>query len=315
MEKGLETTEANQNRMKEIVAFVRITVLTIIALLLFSTVIYGAQNSIFGEDTVVSAQDTLSEAPERLYDVDLLYAYFQPGVSSGTAVLNFTRTSNITLPSGSSISEIYSVLVFSDRKRVSEIDKIGGTIGNGRIDGKIMMDLAMSGTFSARGNIGGLEPLKISFLNIHPALNEPLSLNLVRVCWITVNGNSTEVEYFNNETIKTAEPAKYQDGFLYNNLLPQEKLSSIDLFNPLKSPSSASSPTATSNPSSTPTPSVPEFSWLVVLPMFALMLFIAIKLKTMSRNLDWIKSMFSQETFTKTLYYSNTPMHTNRYAK
>ena len=156
--------------MKAIVALVRITVLTIITLLSFSTVIYGAQNCIFVKDTVVSAQATLSEAPERLFRVDLLYAYVQPGASSGTAVLNFTRTSNTTLPSGSGISEIYSVLVFSEGKRISEIDKIGGTIGNGRIDGKIMMDLAMSGTFSARGNIAGLEPLKISFLNIHPVL-------------------------------------------------------------------------------------------------------------------------------------------------
>ncbi len=35
----------------------------------------------------------------------------------------------------------------------------------------------------------------------------------------------------------------------------------------------------TPSPTPTPTPTVPEFSWLVVLPMFAIMLFIAIKLK------------------------------------
>lgn len=265
--------------MKAIVALVKITVLAIVALLSFSTVIYGAQNSIFGKETGVSAQATPSEAPERLYNVDLLYAYFQPGVSSGTAVLNFTRSSNTTLPSGSGISEIYSVLVFSEGKRISEIDKIGGIIGNGNIDGKIMMDLAMGGTFSARGNIGGLEPLKISFLNIHPVLKEPISLNLVRICWITVNGNSTEVEYFNNETIITVEPAKYQDGFLYNNLLPEENLSSIDLFNPLKSYSAASSPTPNSSPSSTPTPTVPEFSWFIILPLFISVLFIVVLIR------------------------------------
>jgi len=271
-EKDLETTEANQNRMKAIVALVRITVLTIIALLSFSTVIYGAQNSIFSKETVVSAQTALSGVPERLFNVDLLYAYLQPRVSSAVAVLNFTKISNMTFQSDSGITEVYTVQIFSEGKLVSEDDKMGGIVGGGRIDGHIMLNLGMSGTFTALGNIGRV-PLKIHFLSLNPVLKEPISLNLVRYCWITVNGNSTKVDYFKNDIIITVEPSKYQDGFLYNKLLPQEKLSSVDLLNPLKSYSPVSSPTATSEPSSTPTPTVPEFSWLIILPLFASLLF------------------------------------------
>ena len=44
-------------------------------------------------------------------------------------------------------------------------------------------------------------------------------------------------------------------------------------------------------PTTTPAPtsSVPEFSWLMILPLFAIMLFAAMKFKTKSRNLDSIK--------------------------
>jgi hypothetical protein len=254
----------------------RIVALAIIALLLFSIIIYGPQNSVFDKATIVSAQTTESAVSERLFNVDLVFAYVKPGASSAIAVLNFTNISNLTLSEGQGITEVYTVQIFSQGQRVSENDKIGGIIGGGKIDGYTMMNLAMDGTFSARGNVGGLESLKILYLNLHPTLNEPISLKLVKVCWIIVNGNSTEVDYSRNEIIKIAEPIKYQNGFLYNYLFPQANLSSVDLFDPLKYYAPSSTPNL-SNPS--PSPIVLEFSSLAILPLLASTLAAALFLK------------------------------------
>lgn len=111
------------------------------------------------------------------------------------------------------------------------------------------MDLAMSGDFEAYENIGVI-PFSVSFSPIlYPDLVEPISLSVVRLGWITVVDNTTDINFSSNETVKQVKLTKYREGFLYNTLLPQEELSKIDLFTPLNS-SYITSPT----PSATPPP-------------------------------------------------------------
>ncbi len=68
-----------------------------------------------------------------------------------------------------------------------------------------------------------------------------------------------------------------------NNIDHYPLMNQADIVSPVPTPS----PTATSTLSPTPISTVPEFSWLMILPLFAIMLFAAMKFKNRSRNLDW----------------------------
>jgi hypothetical protein len=62
---------------------------------------------------------------------------------------------------------------------------------------------------------------------------ETLYLSMHRIGWITFTGNSTEVMLANNEPVSQIQLEKFADGFLYNNLVPEEDLSTIDLLHPV----------------------------------------------------------------------------------
>jgi hypothetical protein len=236
-------------------AVVRIAALALIAIISFSTVFVGEMGITVGEIRA-QPQNVESLSSENLFDVDLLYAYVQPGASSAVAVLNFTRVSNITLPADSGITEVYTIEVFSEGKLVRTTGRIGCEIGRG-IDMDVLMDLAMGGTFGAYGFVG-LMTLSVEYSPVlYPALIAPISVSLIRLGWITVDRNGTDINLSSHETVKHVELAKYQAGFLYNTLLPQDQLSQIDLFSPLKSFNAISptpSPDLTEKPTISPQP-------------------------------------------------------------
>lgn len=64
---------------------------------------------------------------------------------------------------------------------------------------------------------------------------ETLFIDVRKTGLVTFNGNSTLVTLSDNEFFQHLELKKYGDGFLYNALFPEDQLSQIDLFNPLKS--------------------------------------------------------------------------------
>ncbi len=193
---------------------------------------------------------------EKLFDVDLMYAYIQQGASSAIAVINFTSISNVTLPTDSGVTEVYTIQVFSGGNVVGTKGAIGCSIGKD-VNSSFLMDLAMSfGHFSgAQG--GGLRYCEVFYEPLNPALREPISISVIRLGWITVNGNDTQTNLLHNETVTHVELSKYQNGFLYNKLLSQEQLMKTNMFEPLNTSSSNSSPTST--------PTVPEFSWLIII--------------------------------------------------
>ncbi|MBN1244103.1 hypothetical protein JXA31_00750 [Candidatus Bathyarchaeota archaeon] len=64
---------------------------------------------------------------------------------------------------------------------------------------------------------------------------ETLFIDVRKTGLVTFNGNSTLVTLSSNDFFQHLELKKYGDGFLYNALFPEDQLSQIDLFNPLKS--------------------------------------------------------------------------------
>lgn len=61
---------------------------------------------------------------------------------------------------------------------------------------------------------------------------ETLSISVRRIGWVTFTANSTLVTLANNELVEQVQLAKFGEGFLYNNIVPEEELSTIDLTRP-----------------------------------------------------------------------------------
>jgi hypothetical protein len=62
---------------------------------------------------------------------------------------------------------------------------------------------------------------------------ETLSITIYRIGWVTFTGNSTVVTLANNELVDQIQLEKFGDGWLYNNLVPEDELSTIDLLDPI----------------------------------------------------------------------------------
>jgi hypothetical protein len=61
---------------------------------------------------------------------------------------------------------------------------------------------------------------------------ETLSISISRVGWVTISANSTAVTLVDNEVIEQIQLEKYADGFIYNSIIPEEQLATIDPTNP-----------------------------------------------------------------------------------
>ncbi len=235
---------------------------------------------------------------KNLFNVELLYAYVQSGAKTAVAIVNFTKALDATLSNYSGVTEIYTVHVFSEGNLVSGNTKIGGIVGNSSVPGNILLDLGMDGSFSSRFNVG-LETFTIYYrFTDYPVLNEPISVSLIRLGWITSQGNNSEVHISSQdqETIKQVELSKYEHGFLYNTLLSQEQLTRLDPFKPLAS--------YNTTPLPSPTPSVPEFSWLIILQLFLAILSIVVLIRK-SKYLGLSQNNYSLRKW-KCLRFLNT---------
>jgi hypothetical protein len=63
---------------------------------------------------------------------------------------------------------------------------------------------------------------------------ETVTISLYRIGWVTFSGNSTEVTLANKELIKEIQLEKYgEEGWLYNNLVPEDELATVDLLRPV----------------------------------------------------------------------------------
>lgn len=62
---------------------------------------------------------------------------------------------------------------------------------------------------------------------------ETLSITVRRVGWVTFSANSTIVTLANNEVIEQIQLERYGEGWLYNNLIPEDELATADLISPV----------------------------------------------------------------------------------
>ncbi|MFA5364883.1 MAG: hypothetical protein WC325_06860 [Candidatus Bathyarchaeia archaeon] len=58
---------------------------------------------------------------------------------------------------------------------------------------------------------------------------ELLSITIRRIGWVTFSGNTTVVTLANNEAVNQIQLNKFGDGFLYNTMIPEEELQTVDL--------------------------------------------------------------------------------------
>jgi hypothetical protein len=61
---------------------------------------------------------------------------------------------------------------------------------------------------------------------------ETLTITIRRVGWVTIRGDSHTVTLVDNEVVEDIQLQKYGDGFIYNNIVPEDQLATIDPINP-----------------------------------------------------------------------------------
>ena len=63
---------------------------------------------------------------------------------------------------------------------------------------------------------------------------ETIFIKIHRIGWVTFSENTTQVTLANNELVADIQLEKYgEEGWLYNNLVPEEELSTVDLTDPI----------------------------------------------------------------------------------
>jgi hypothetical protein len=63
---------------------------------------------------------------------------------------------------------------------------------------------------------------------------ETITMSLYRIGWVTFSGDSTEVTRANRELVCQIQLEKYgEEGWLYNNLVPEDELATVDLLRPV----------------------------------------------------------------------------------
>ena len=218
--------------------------------------------------TVVVAPDTdVSE----LFGADVVYAYIERRNTSIAADANYLRPStnpngtieiqtiqrvigiNFTRLSEEVITcdakyEVYLIKVYSDKGFIGNLQRFEGfyspdiTDNIGPVDvNEFFGDRPPSGGGSAYSNWDvGESRLGCSGgggTNWVSTFGEPetIFISVNRLGWITIKGNSTEAVVLEEpEVVAEVQLEKFGDGFLYNNLIPEDELSEFDPdFDPL----------------------------------------------------------------------------------
>lgn len=231
---------------------VKKSALTIVLILAFSTVVAaGAQFIGFGRAKVQMETVQPSDSA-RQFDVDIVYAYFQDDAYVNV-VFNVTRVSDLPI-SSEGLIEAFEAQIYTPHSQIGD-KMVGMQIGEG-LSMDEMMSFSMSlGSFHITSRYG-LTTVSIMFKPSNPTLTEPIYLSLRRLGCITIDG-SIQSDLSGDELIQQVKLEKYEDGFLYNVLVPAEQLPNINLYQPWESPDPNSplpSPSLSPEPTLTPEP-------------------------------------------------------------
>jgi hypothetical protein len=83
---------------------------------------------------------------------------------------------------------------------------------------------------------GGSSCATIGHSKVVSALREAetVTISLYRIGWVTFSGDSAEVVLANNELVDQIQLEKYgEEGWLYNDLIPDDELATVDLLRPV----------------------------------------------------------------------------------
>jgi hypothetical protein len=252
----LVIAKAKNNLLKfSIGAVLKKTALFLTLFLAFSMIVVaGAHCLVVGSATFAAETTQSSSVLVSHFNVDLVYVYAAGDFYAAIAIVNFTSIPNQTLPIDG-VSDLYILELYSDGQMIGG-HVIGVNIGaDTSMD--FMMGMSMSvGAFASVGEASaehkyGLTTWEIPYNPPNPSFVQPLTVKLIRTGWIVVEGNYTWSSMYQHKVIEEVRLVQYQDGYLYNNLVPQEQLT--DPKHP-PTPTIHPSPTLSSLPTSTPLP-------------------------------------------------------------
>jgi hypothetical protein len=168
--------------------------------------------------------------------VDAQFEYLQIDVSSDKELIETMRfVVGTYITNDFNVSEVFQGFMFMRNEWFDTSDfnmmKYGGGGGLSRPswtqDTSILWPEggASSGTISSSSSSGVVDLLREA---------ETVSISIHRIGWVTFSGNSTTVTYANNELLDQIQLEKYgEEGWLYNNLIPEEELATVDLLRPV----------------------------------------------------------------------------------
>lgn len=228
----------------------KIAALVLVFVLTFSSVFATCEPCVGVLPTLTLGSTVDPSDYERLFDVNVVYAYAQQGIHFATVVLNYTRIPNKTYPTTSGITEIYKAEVYSNSDSIPTRGAADLIIGQPPLPDDLMALTWGLGSIAPGQHDAGLVSFEASYNINNYSLVTPVSIKLVMLGWVLSDGNLADLSLWRNETVGTVVLEEYGDGFLYNTLLPPGNLSQIDLFHPTKF-----NPTALPPSQSTPSPS------------------------------------------------------------
>ena len=222
--------------------------------------------------------------PKTQFNFDVPYMYIacdnttidhkEVQIVDYTIVHNWTHLYDAETAHCDARIEFYLIEIYSDKGLIGNMSEYMGTTYNPSYEiGSL--DL---GDFLGNPNPGGSIyrdlPTGISLTDFASegrtdwaqAFGEPetIFMNIRRQGWITFNGSSRLPTLASDEEVTKLQFEKYGKGFLHNTVIPEDKLSQIDPFDPYQTIISLATPTPTASPTAYPTPeptaSEPQFN-------------------------------------------------------
>ena len=159
--------------------------------------------------------------------------------------INFTRLSEEVVPCDARI-EVYLIKVYSDEGFIGNLQRYEGIIYNKDLTG-VHLETDLMKFFGGRplsggGSITNKWDIGQSLIGSSsgggntwvPTFGDPetIYISVNRLGWVTINGNSNETIILSEpEVVAEAQLEKYRDGFLYNTIIPEDKLANIHPLN------------------------------------------------------------------------------------
>ncbi|GEM_PF-2344013 len=180
-------------------------------------------------------------------------------------VLNFTLTADITQQQADAQLEYYQIDISSDKEFIETETWVIGTYNNSSFNGNgstLLTDFHFkrdewfdTDTFNPKDGgggglvrpnwssgvsvlwpAGGSGTASLGCSSVVSALREAetVTISLYRIGLTTFYGNTTEVTLANKQLVTQIQLEKYgEEGWLYNNLVPEDELATVDLLRPV----------------------------------------------------------------------------------